>query len=346
MQEKLSRIMLETAIDRGLKEIELKSKRGIRNLVDLGDHFAKGRFQKDFYNIAQRMLANEDSPYYQLVFDTVQNVDHNILKTFGINIGLNSWTYGARKIRQYEKEEGHNVPWTIIFDLINSKDNTLSSSKISNIIQEGKALGLYSYIFFLGDNKDKLKELIEIFKSNKDCAFILFIAPILLEEEYILELKNIGNTILSLNIRDKNSIFDRQVNLLKKNKLLFGVHMSYHDNDAKIILNDTWIKDVINLNCTFAFLIPSLECNHGNVDYISKYIRDAKTNQKYPVFLIDFFEDIAHVDKTISVESCLMKILDDGTVITSCNINEDKFNINNMTLKEVFSKTMTKVSYL
>ncbi|HAE92634.1 MAG TPA: hypothetical protein DCG60_08345, partial [Tissierella sp.] len=125
MEDKLTKVMLEIAIERAFKEIELKSKRGIRNLVDLGAHFAKGRFQKDFYNIAQIMLENENSPYYKLVFNIVQNVDHNILKTFGINLGLNSWTYGAKKIRQYEEKKGYNVPWTIIFDFTNPKNDIL-----------------------------------------------------------------------------------------------------------------------------------------------------------------------------------------------------------------------------
>ena len=346
MNEKLSRILMEIAINRGLVDIESKSKRGIRNLVDLGDHFAKGRFQKDFYNIAQRMLANENSPYYELIFHTVQNVDHNILKTFGINIGFNSWTSGSKKIRQFEEEKGYNIPWTIIFDFEKSGEAQFTSSNVSRIIQEGKSFGIYSYFFFLGDNKDKFKELIEIFKSERDCAFILFVNPSILEEESILELKNIGNTIVSINIRNSSSYFNPKMDLLKKNKLLFGVHMVYYDEDTKAILEDNWIENVIKLNCTFAFLIPSADCSGKNIELTSKYVRYAKTSQKYPIFLIDFYEDIAHVDKTISGESCLMELLKDETVILSYNKNVEKFNINNMSLKDIFSKRLKKISHI
>lgn len=315
MEDKLTKVMLEIAIERAFKEIELKSKRGIRNLVDLGAHFAKGRFQKDFYNIAQIMLENENSPYYKLVFNIVQNVDHNILKTFGINLGLNSWTYGAKKIRQYEEKKGYNVPWTIIFDFTNPKNDILDYNKIENIINEGKSIGLYSYIFFLDNNENRFKGLIEILKSNKDCAFIVFVNPIILAEEYILELKNIGNILLSINIRDNNPFFDSKILLLKKNKLLFGVHMIYDNNDVKSILNNSWAMDVVNLDCAFAFLIPSLECSEEIVVSINKYIKDAKTNQKYPVFLIDFYKDINHVNKTISQEYYLMEFLPDETFL-------------------------------
>lgn len=346
MNERLSKILLEIAIDRGLVEIESKSKRGIRNLIDLGDHFARGKFQKDFYNIAQKTLANEDSPYYELIFRTIQNVDRNILKTFGINIGFNSWTYGAKKIRQYEKEKGCNVPWTIVFDFTKSVEDKLNSSKLSNIIKEGKDIGIYSYIFFLGDNKGKFKELIELFKTNQNCAFILFINPSILEEESALELKNMGNSIISLNIRSANSDVNSKIDFLKKNRILFGVHMVYYNYDTKIILKDDWINDVINLNCTFAFLIPSSECNNKNIGLISKYIKDTKTNQKYPIFLIDFFEDIAHVNKIVSTKSCLIKILNDETVILSYNKNIKSFNINNMNFSEIFSKTIKKVNPL
>ncbi len=332
MHEKLSRILMEIAINRGLVEIETKSKRGIRNLVDLGDHFAKGRFQKDFYNLAQKILANENSPYYELIFNTVENVDHDILKTFGINIGFNSWTSGANKIRQYKEEEGYNIPWTLIFDFEKSEEDKLSPSKISKLIQEGKTLGIYTYFFFLGDNKDKFKELGEIFKSETDCAFILFANPSILEEELVLELGNIGNTIISLNMRSSSSHFNEKVELLKKNKILFGVHMTYYDEDTKSILEDKWIEDVISLNCTFAFLIPSFDCNEKNIELISKYVRYAKISQKYPIFLIDFYEDLAHVDKTISEESCLLELLKDKTVILSC--------------KDLLSKTTKKISHI
>ncbi|WP_313755633.1 hypothetical protein [Tissierella sp.] len=315
MENKLTKVMLEIAIERAFKEIELKSKRGTRNLVDLGAHFAKGRFQKDFYNIAQIMLENENSPYYKLVFNIVQNVDHNILKTFGINLGLNSWTYGAKKIRQHEKKKGYNVPWTIIFDFTNPENDILDYDKIENIINKGKSIGLYSYIFFLDNNENRFKGLIKIFKSNKDCAFILFVNPIILAEEYLLELKSIGNILLSINIRDKSPFFNSQILLLKKNKLLFGVHMIYDNNDIKTILNDSWAMSVVSLNCAFAFLIPSSECGEEVVVSINKYIKDAKTNQKYPVFLIDFYEDITHVDRTISIESCLMDPFPDETFL-------------------------------
>lgn len=318
MNEKLSRILMEIAINRGLVEIETKSKRGIRNLVDLGDHFSKGRFQKDFYNLAEKILANENSPYYELIFNTVENVDHNILKTFGINIGFNSWTSGANKIRQYKEEKGYNIPWTIIFDFEKSGEDKLNSSQISKLIQEGKTLGIYTYFFFLGDNIDKFKELVEIFKLEIDCAFILFANPSILEEKLVLELKNIGNTIISLNIRSTSSNYNQKMDLLKKNKILFGVHMTYYDEDTKFILDDNWIADIVKLNCTFAFLIPSSDCKKKNIELISKYVGYAKTSQKYPVFLIDFYEDLTHVDKIISEESCLMEILKDKTVILSC----------------------------
>lgn len=301
MQEKISRIMLETAIDKGLQEIKTKSKRGIRNLVDLGDHFAKGRFQKDFYNIAHKMLANENSPYYQLIFDTVKNVDHNILKTFGINIGYNSWTYGAEKIREYEKENSCCVPWTLIFDFRNSNDNTLHPSNISKIISDKKNIGLYSYIFFL-NNRDDLKTLISLFKLNPECAFIIFVDPIALDEDCIKNIRTIGNVVISINLEEKNQTFYSQVELLKKNKLLFGIHSKYNDENAKIILNDSWIKYVIDLNCTFAFLIRSDKCNNENIQSITQYIKDAKINQKYPLFLIDFFEDISYVNNIISIK--------------------------------------------
>lgn len=46
----------------------------------------------------QGVLSNLDSSYYNVVSDIIDNIDHNIIKTFGMNIGFNSWTEGVKRL--------------------------------------------------------------------------------------------------------------------------------------------------------------------------------------------------------------------------------------------------------
>lgn len=104
MENNTSRIIIETIVKRTLKNIKDAPDRSIRNLIDMALHFSGGRFQRNFFEIAQTMLENENSPYYGLIEDVVTHIDDKSLLRFGMNVGYNSCTIGAKKIREIEKK--------------------------------------------------------------------------------------------------------------------------------------------------------------------------------------------------------------------------------------------------
>lgn len=80
--------MQSASVSKNIKEDPYRS---IRRLADLGRQFAKGRFQEELFSLFQRLLLNEDGPYYEMLKQLVSSVDTDSLKTLGINIGYNSW---------------------------------------------------------------------------------------------------------------------------------------------------------------------------------------------------------------------------------------------------------------
>lgn len=108
MEQSVSRVLVEMAVKTALKNIHDSPERGIRNLVDMALQCAEGRFQHSFFATAQTMLQNEDSAYYELVRDTVAHTDPGRLYTFGMNLGYNACTVGARHIRENEKKLGQH----------------------------------------------------------------------------------------------------------------------------------------------------------------------------------------------------------------------------------------------
>lgn len=91
----ITRGLIDFAVSQCLKNIKEDPYRSIRRLADLGRQFAKGRFQEELFSLFQRLLLNEDGPYYEMLKQLVSSVDTDSLKTLGINIGYNSWTCGA-----------------------------------------------------------------------------------------------------------------------------------------------------------------------------------------------------------------------------------------------------------
>lgn len=106
MKNRMPRLFAETVVKNALKSIIESPERGIRNLIDFALQLSDGRFQKDFFMVAQTMLQNENSAYYDLIRDVVTYVDTEKLYTFGINVGYNSCTVGAKRIREKKRSWG------------------------------------------------------------------------------------------------------------------------------------------------------------------------------------------------------------------------------------------------
>ena len=62
MGEGMSRVLIETMVRKGIREIQEDPERSTRNLVDMAIHFSpEGRFARELFGSAQRMLTDEDS---------------------------------------------------------------------------------------------------------------------------------------------------------------------------------------------------------------------------------------------------------------------------------------------
>ena len=156
-----------------LHEIQQDPKRAIRKLVDLGMETSGGDLQKSFMGTAQRMLMNEDSPYYDLALDLVQRVDHERILKFGVNLGWNSLTEGAARIRELEAARGHNIPWSMTFHISEGPD-ALTEEEYRRLVSEGMELGIYSY-FLMPEDDASVYKAVDLAGACRNCAFFLLV---------------------------------------------------------------------------------------------------------------------------------------------------------------------------
>jgi hypothetical protein len=340
--------VIEAAVDKGIRDIEENTARGIRNLVDLGTHFSTGRFQKEFFDIAERTLKNENSGYYKLTNHVIKYINHKILKRFGINLGYNSWTYGADKIRENEKIFGFNIPWTIIFDLRIENKNMLSAKEISGILTSAESLGIYSGMFFIDKNMAYLESLLSVLKSHNDSAYFLFLTPEMITEKIADSVISASNTIIVLNINASgdNHESDIAAGILFEKRCLYGSYSIYDDSNIEYIMSEKNSEQLMELHCIFLFLIKGNQVSEQNSKNLSQFILHAKDVNEYPLFTVDFYEDLAHVDRVISVEDCFMSVASDGTIsASSMNNKVTNLNVRNQTLQSILRTAMPKTQY-
>ena len=167
----ITRAIIDSTVDRSLREIAEDPKRSVRKLADLGRLFSKGRFTTEVYALVQDLLHNDDSPYYEAIEKILRNSDNQKLKTFGINLGYNGLNIGGKIARNKEKELSYRTPWMISMRINPSIPNSMSVSEIDNMIRQAKPLGIYCFSIRLEGSLMPLTNLAEIMTLHPDCAF-------------------------------------------------------------------------------------------------------------------------------------------------------------------------------
>lgn len=339
---KINYMMIKIAIEKGIRDIKENPKRGIRNLVDLGQMFSNGEFQKSFFELAQKELTNENSNYYKLVKNIFNTTENGLLMNFGMNLIYNSWVQGASFIREREAAYGFNIPWTIF---IEPKQNQyLAAAEIEKIINQGKELGIYCYIFKLDPHIPDLASFFRLLDKEKECAFFLLIDPVMVTDYFIDYILKIKTCLVAINIDDEDDAqIKKSAQALTQSKCFSaGYTMTLSDPED---ISQSLAKSLA-LELPFVIIMDDKEKYYSaKHNYVIDKVHSYRKELSMPVFPIHMWNDIALIDRNISNEACLMSLEGDGSVSifnVEKGLTMDNLNIHNSTLKEIFSKLLIK----
>ena len=331
-------VMIKSAVEKGIKDIQDNPGRGIRNLVDLGGMFADGRFQKEFFDAAFTELQKEDSMYYQLVERVVTGIDPGILTGFGMNLGYNSWTLGARIIREIENKSGFNIPWCLLLDMEHGQ--YLEQNIIRSLIMQGKDLGISAYLFYFPP-PSCLDDILQIARLEQDCAFMLFVDTSNITEDFAHKLLETANVWGLFDLDSPDADLARiAADTLARNRCLYGGFSRYIDltGSTEILLNRCKVLDI-------PFLVMIGQEKQPASPAVLEDFYQLRKNLPGSIFPIDLYSDIALIDRNISSEACLTEVLGDGSVFTTDADHMEVrtgYNIKDTPLRDIFAKTMPK----
>ena len=230
----ITRALIDTTVARAMVEMDADPKRSVRKLCDLGRQFSRGRFQNQIFAIFQDLLRNDESPYYQAIDFLLRSNDPEALRQFGINIGYNSFTYGAQILRQKQKELSFAVPWVVKLRLDSRIPDTYDSSFFASVVRTGLTYGIYSYQLRSMDHHEDMESYLAVIQSHPECAFLWFLSDTPLTEKQQKLLLSCPNLMVSLPI-DASSTAS-MAKALRRQKTLFGMHKVYQDADAAAYL--------------------------------------------------------------------------------------------------------------
>lgn len=167
----ITRALIDTTVARAMVEMDADPKRSVRKLCDLGRQFSRGRFQNQIFAIFQDLLRNDESPYYQAIDFLLRSNDPEALRQFGINIGYNSFTYGAQILRQKQKELSFAVPWVVKLRLDSRIPDTYDSSFFASVVRTGLTYGIYSYQLRSMDHHEDMESYLAVSSRIRNARF-------------------------------------------------------------------------------------------------------------------------------------------------------------------------------
>lgn len=313
--EAITKSLVEAAVNKGLHDLQENPARGIRNLVELGAMFAGGRYQQQFFQLAQSELENEASCYYRLVDKVVSSTSTSILKTFGMNLVYNCWNVGARKIRKKDPKKQFNIPWALIHEL--AAWQGLNRGLLESSIAQGKKLGIYCYIYSIGSRGDFLPELLQLISAQKDCAFVLLAAPSLLTEEAVAQMVAAENIFVVIDSgADDWQLCSIAAARLYASRALFGISYPYRS-----VADWEAARDLHSCSadfCPFIFLYDQEKGRLCDPD-VRQALSQWRRSLAQAVFPIALYYDIAVIDQNISDVPCLVMLDEQGRLVVYHN---------------------------
>lgn len=340
MTANTSRILIETTIRKTIKDIANDPERSIRRVVDMAVNFSNGRFQKHLFVSAQKMLANEQSAYYSLVRDTAANVNTEKIVQFGMNLGYNSCTVGAKIIRELEEKEQFNIPWSLS---LNINADALHNSKTfyQKLISDGEMLGIYTWQLYADEITS---DLLDIIAEFPDSAFLLFCPSEAITDALLTETEYLNNILFVVNY--DNNICSACARL-RRAHFLYAVYVPFGEQNIESILNDSLFSNIENLHPTFIFLKADTSCPQELQDKVYQYVKILRTKQNHPTFIMDLISDNLFIDGIISSDACIAGFNAVGQLYTfdktslGSNYNLHSNSLNNI-LKLAFPKASSK----
>ncbi len=305
----ITKAVINSAVTRGIREIEADPERGLRRLADLGRQFSNTPFQEYIFSVIQELLAKENSCYYDLIATVLNNCDHETIKTLGINQGYMSWIYGGKLLRNAETASGHAYPLTIFLRYDPTRKDGLTLEQIASIIEQGKTLGVYSYYIRQTDSPFENYELPELFGQNQDCFFLWIRSTGRLTAAHVEILKDCKNAVVVLPMHDAETHIT--AGLLKDEKVAFSLYAIYSDEDILQNRLTRYLSACFTAESPFCLLIAADE----NTLSAGKWCFDSRLNQEYPVCITDYYADAIGLTKHVCGHNALLEIGENGTIL-------------------------------
>ena len=205
----IKKLGLEQAFDYLYKDPE----NNLLKLMNWADKFSDGEFVSQRKAIREA-IENPAHPYHDYILHIIHDIDPEVMKTLAVNFFINASLIGWSKQEENRAKYNCNVPWAILLDPTSAcnlhctgcwaaeygNKLNLTFDEIDSIIQQGKKLGVYMYIYTGGEPLTRKNDLIRLCEKHNDCVFLCFTNATLIDEKFADEMLRVKNFIPAISL--------------------------------------------------------------------------------------------------------------------------------------------------
>ena len=315
-------------IDVLVNNIEKDREKEMLKLIDLMEKYMSGEKLDIDYGKVKDMTCNKDCALNQYLNRLLDELDPNVVKTTVLNFGFEAMLHGTKTIRKMRTVHNCNIPWLILMDPTSAcnlhctgcwaaeygNKLNLSYEELSNVVKQGKEIGVYFYMFTGGEPLVKKKDIIQLCEEHHECQFLAFTNGTLVDEAFCQEMKRVGNLALAISLEGSPEVNDLRrgagvygkvmhaMELLKENGLIFGTSICYTSKNCESVTSKEFVKLMVDKGCRYAMYFHYMPVgNEASLEllptpeqrmYIKDRIREIrKLENGEGLFTMDFQND-------------------------------------------------------
>ena len=315
-------------IDVLVNNIEKDREKEMLKLIDLMEKYMSGEKLDIDYGKVKDMTCNKDCALNQYLNRLLDELDPNVVKTTVLNFGFEAMLHGTKTIRKMRTVHNCNIPWLILMDPTSAcnlhctgcwaaeygNKLNLSYEELSNVVKQGKEIGVYFYMFTGGEPLVRKKDIIQLCEEHHECQFLAFTNGTLVDEAFCQEMKRVGNLALAISLEGSPEVNDLRrgagvygkvmhaMELLKENGLIFGTSICYTSKNCESVTSKEFVKLMVDKGCRYAMYFHYMPIgNEASLEllptpeqrmYIKDRIREIrKLENGEGLFTMDFQND-------------------------------------------------------
>lgn len=362
---------IRVGADQAVKYLARDPEKNVGNLINVLERVVVRDLDKERLAGAREILTGEDredNNWYQLYLRVIRELDRDVLSKYFRTFLVNGTFIGMPIQKEVAEREGINVPWTILMDPTSacnlrctgcwageySKSNNLSYETLDRIIEEGKQLGIYVYLYSGGEPTVRKDDLIRLAERHQDCAFLAFTNATLIDEEFAQTCRRLGNMAFNISVegnreatdfRRGQGTYDRIITAmdnLRNAGVPFGFSTCYHRENVDSVGSDEFVDEMVRRGALWGWLftyipigkdaVPELVATPEQRETMYNKVREWRRTK--PCFILDFWNDGEYVNGCIAGGRNYFHINANGDVEPCAFIHYSNLNINDVSLLE------------